>query len=97
MELQFPVTVAGTQLQTGKYQVEWTGTGDQVQVKIYSKSKEVVSTQAGLVKDRDSYDHLSYNTAENGTKSLTQISFGKQKCSLHFDDKATNSDARAAK
>ena len=98
LELQSPVNVAGTQLQSGKYRVEWTGPADQVEVKIYSGSKAVVSTHARLVNDNPSYDHLGYTAGENGTKSLTQISFGKQKCSLRLENESTNSDAqRAAK
>ncbi|HZR64571.1 MAG TPA: hypothetical protein VFA85_05440 [Terriglobales bacterium] len=98
MELPFPVNVAGTQLQTGKYRVEWTGNGDQVNVKIYSRGKQVASTPATLVKDHTWYDHLAYSTDEKGTKSLEQISFGKQKCSLHLQDKSASTDPqRAAK
>ena len=86
IELPFAVNVAGTQLQSGKYRVEWTGTGDQVEVKFYRGSKEVASTHANLVKDGTSYDNLSYSGGENGTKSLTQMSFGKQKCSLNLEN-----------
>ncbi len=96
MELQSPVSVAGTQLQSGKYRVEWTGTGDEVEVKIYSGNKAVVSTHASLMKNGTWYDHVSYATAGDGTKWLTQISFGKQKCSLRFDDKSTGSDTQQA-
>lgn len=85
IELPFAVNVAGTQLQSGKYRVEWTGTGDQVEVTFYRGSKTVVSTHASLVKDRNSYDNLSYSGGENGPKSLTQMSFGKQKCSLNLE------------
>ena len=98
VELPYSVNVGGTQLQTGKYRVEWTGTGDQVEVKIYSGGKQVASSQATVVKDRTSYDHLAYSTDDKGAKSLTQISFAKQKCSLHFDNASASSDGqRAAK
>lgn len=86
IELPFAVNVAGTQLQSGKYRVEWTGTGDQVEVKFYRGNKTVVSTHANLVKDGTLYDNLSYSGGENGTKSLTQMSFGKQKCSLNLEN-----------
>jgi hypothetical protein len=98
LELQYLVSVAGTQLQSGKYRVEWTGAGDQVEVKIYSGSKAVVSTHAHLQKNDTPYDHISFTAAENGAKSLTQITFGKQKCSLRLENESTSSDAqRAAK
>ncbi|HKW15908.1 MAG TPA: hypothetical protein VJO35_00220 [Terriglobales bacterium] len=96
MELQFPVNVAGTQLQTGKYRVEWTGTGDQVSVTIYSGKQAAVSTHATLVKDGTWYDHVSYAQGEKGAKSLTQISFGKQKCSLRLENQPSSSDAQTA-
>lgn len=96
MDIDSPVNVAGTQLQSGKYRVEWAGTGDQVEVKIFKGSKLAVSTHASLMEDRTSYDHVSYGTAENGTKSLTQIFFGKEKCSLRLENGASARDGQQA-
>jgi len=96
IELAFPVNVAGTQLQSGKYRVDWTGTGDQVEVKIYRGNKEAVSTHATVAKDGTSYDHLSYSGGENGMRSLTQISFGKQKCTLTLENQSASADAQGA-
>ena len=98
LELQDPMMVAGTQLQSGKYRVEWTGSGEQVEVKIYRGSKEVVSTHAQLLKDDTAYDHLSYSVGDTGSRVLTQLSFGKQKCALRLDNGSNASAAeRAAK
>lgn len=98
LELQDPMTVAGTQLQSGKYRVEWTGSGEQVQVKIYRGNKEVVSTHAQLLKDDTSYDHISYSMGDKGSRVLTQVYFGKQKCALRLDNGSSTSAAeRAAK
>ena len=98
LQLQDPMTVAGTQLQSGKYRVEWTGSGEQVEVKIYRGNKEVVATHAQLLKDDTSYDHLSYSVADKGTRVLTQLYFGKQKCALRLDSGSNASAAeRAAK
>ena len=98
LELQSPATVAGTQLQSGKYRVEWTGTGDQVDVKIYRGNKEVISTHARLLKNDTTYDHVSYSTGEKGVPVLTQMSFSKQKCALRLDNNSGSADAqRAAK
>lgn len=98
LQLQDPITVAGTQLQSGKYRVEWTGSGEQVEVKIYRGNKEVVSTHAQLMKDDASYDHISYSTADKGARVLTQIYFGKQKCALRLENESGTSAAqRAAK
>lgn len=98
LELQDPMMVAGAQLQSGKYRVEWTGSGEQVEVKIYRGNKEVVSTHAQLMKDDTSYDHLSYSLGDKGTRVLKQVYFGKQKCALRLDNDASTSAAqRAAK
>jgi len=98
LELHDPMTVAGTQLQSGKYRVEWTGSGEQVEVKIFRGNKEVVTTQAKLIKDDTFYDHLSYSVGDKGARILTQIYFGKQKCALRLDnDSSTSAAQRAAK
>lgn len=96
LELQSPATVAGTQLQSGKYRVEWTGTGEQVEVKIYRGNKEVVSTQARVSKNDTPYDHLSYIAGEKGATVITQISFAKQKCTLRLENAPTSSEAQQA-
>ena len=98
LELGDPMTVAGTQLQSGKYRGEWTGSGDQVEVKIYRGSKEVVATHAQLLKDDASYDHVSYSMGDKGSRVLTQLYFSKQKCALRLDNESSTSAAqRAAK
>jgi len=98
LELSDPVNVAGTQLQSGKYRVEWAGTGDQVEVKIYRGNKAVVSTHARLLKEDTPYDHVNYSAGENGTKVLTQISFSKQKCALRLENESISpAPERAAK
>ncbi len=96
LELQDPMTVAGTQLQRGKYRVEWTGSGEQVEVKIYRGNKEVASTHAQLMTNGTSYDHISYSVADKGSKVLTQIYFGKQKCALRLENEPTSSAAQRA-
>ncbi len=96
LELQSPVNVAGTQLQSGKYRDEWTGTGEQVDVKIYRGNKEVVSTHARLLKDDTGYDHLSYTSGEKGAAVVTQLSFAKQKCALRLDNGSGSSEAQQA-
>lgn len=97
IELSEPVKVAGTQLQNGKYRVEWSGAGDQVEVKIYRGKNEVVSTHARLIKD-ESYTDLFYIRAgENGARILDRISFSKQKCALQLENDSNTDAQRAAK
>ena len=98
IELSEPVKVAGTQLQSGKYRVEWSGAGNQVEVKIYRGKNEVVSTHARLIKDDKSYTDLFYIRAgENGARVLDQISFSKQKCALQLENDSNTDAQRAAK
>jgi hypothetical protein len=86
MDLQQPTNVAGTQLASGKYCIEWTGAGDQVDIKNFRGSKEVVATRARIVKvDAAPYDHVSFTTGEKGARSLIQISFSKQKFALRIE------------
>ncbi len=87
LELQQPTTVGGTQLPAGKYRVEWTANGEKVDVKIYSGSKEVATTTARVVKAPIApYNQISFTTNEKGGRSLTQISFKKQKSALRLGD-----------
>ena len=87
LELQQPTTVGGTQLSAGKYRVEWTQNGDKADVRIYSGSKEVATTTARLVNGAASpYNQISFTTNEKGGRSLTQISFKKQKSALRLGD-----------
>jgi hypothetical protein len=98
MELQQPTNVAGTQLASGKYRIEWTGTGDQVDIKIFRGSKEMVSTRARIVKvDAAPCDLVSFTTDEKGARSLTQISFSKQKFALRIESSPVAQAEQAAK
>ena len=99
MQLQQPSSVAGAQLPAGKYRVQWTATsGEMVDVKVYRGHKEVASTTAQLVKvDAAAYNNVSYLTDDKGARSLTQISFAKQKFALRLGDRASSDAERAAK
>ena len=98
MELQQPTSLAGTQLAAGKYRVQWAAaSGETVDVKVYRGDKEVASTTAQLVKvDAVPYNHVSFLTDDKGARSLTQISFAKQKVALRLGEAASAAE-RAAK
>ena len=76
-QLQHPTNVAGKQLATGSYTVQWDGSGDQVSVKIYQGKKEMASTSAQVVKiDRPaSYDQTITSSGDNGSSTLSEIRF----------------------
>jgi len=77
LQLQHPTNVAGKQLATGNYTVQWDGTGDQVNLKIYQGKKEVASTSAQVVKltQPASYDQTITSAGSDGASALTEIRF----------------------
>jgi len=80
------ITVNGKALPAGNYNVEWTGTGSNVQVNIL-KGKEVVATApASLVTLAQSSDSNAAVAKDNGdgTRTLSQIRFGGKKYALQF-------------
>lgn len=86
LELQETASVAGTQLKSGSYTVQWDGTGDQVQVKIYQGKKEVASTSARLVtldKPMPS-DATLLRRNDDGTMTVTRINFGRKNFALEI-------------
>jgi hypothetical protein len=98
LELMEPATVAGTQLRSGAYTVQWEGTGDQVQLKIYQGKKEVASTSARMVTldkpvDRDS---TLLRRNDDGTLTVTRINFGKKNFALEISGEGGGSGAAGA-
>ena len=99
LQLEQPCSIAGAQLPAGKYRVQWTATaGEIVDVKVYRGHQEVASTTAQLVKvGAVPYSNISYLTDDKGARSLTQISFAKQKFALRLGDRASAGAERAAR
>jgi len=94
LKVSEPVTVNGTKLATGDYQVNWEGTGANVEVNI-SKSNKVLATLPGhLVElDRPAHDS-SYTTQrqEDGSASVIEIHFSGKKYKLEVGQEAAASD-----
>ncbi len=86
LELQEAASVAGTQLKSGTYTVQWEGTGDQVQLKIYQGKKEVASTSARVVTlDKPlPRDATLLRRNDDGTLTVTRINFGKKNFALEI-------------
>jgi hypothetical protein len=84
LELQHPTTVAGKQLATGNYTVQWEGSGDQVDLKIYQGKNVVASTPARVLKvDHPSGSNSAVVVANSDkTYSLSEIRFGGKKFAL---------------
>ena len=77
LQLQHPTNVAGKQLASGSYSVQWDGTGDQVNLKIFQGKKEVASTSAQVIKltQPASYDQTITSAGSDGASALTEIRF----------------------
>jgi len=84
LELQHPTTVAGKQLAMGSYTVQWEGSGDQVDLKIYQGKNVVASTPARVLKVDHPVSNNSAVVVANGDKtySLSEIRFGGKKFAL---------------
>jgi hypothetical protein len=95
LQLQEPATVAGTQLKTGSYTVQWEGTGDQVQLKIYQGKKEIASTSARVVTlDKPQpQDGAVLRRNDDGTMTVTRINFGKKNFALEISSDGGGSGA----
>ena len=90
LELQEPANLAGTQLKSGTYTVQWEGTGDQVQLKIFQGKKEVASTSAKMV---ISTSHCSamrtlLRRNDDGSMTVTRINFGRKNFALEISSAA---------
>ena len=95
LELQEPASVAGTKLKTGTYTVQWEGTGDQVQVKIFDGKKEVASTSARMVPlDKPlQRDGTLLRRNDDGTLTVTRINFGRKNFALEINGDGGGSGA----
>jgi hypothetical protein len=97
LELQHPTTIAGKQLAMGNYTVQWEGSGDQVDLKIYHGKNVVASTPARILK----VDHpISSNSAvvvanEDKTYTLSEIRFAGKKFALGIVSDGSGAGASA--
>src|SRR6266481_55687 len=75
------VTVGGKQLPAGKYQVEWAGSGSNVELSIFDGKETVAKDTAQilpLTKGEAPREHYT-TTDPAGNKALTEIVFGGKK------------------
>lgn len=98
LELQEPASLAGTQLKSGIYTVEWDGTGDQVQLKVFQGKKEVASSSAKMVTlDKPArQDGTVLQRNDDGTMAVTRITFGKKNFALEIGSVGGASGGMAA-
>jgi hypothetical protein len=82
------VTVGGKQLPAGKYQVEWAGSGSDVEVSISNGRDTVAKVPAQVLplKKAEAGSGYSTNTDQAGNKALTGIFFGGKKYELSIGE-----------
>jgi hypothetical protein len=75
--LMQPTQVAGKQLPAGNYNVQWEGSGDNVQLNIMRGKNQVASTTAKVVSIPSAApnDSALINNNPDGSRTLAQIRF----------------------
>jgi hypothetical protein len=84
------VTVGGKQLPPGRYQVEWAGTGSDVEVSISNGRDTLAKVPAQVLPLRKAETESGYstNTDQAGNKALTGIFFSGKKYQLTIGEAA---------
>jgi hypothetical protein len=94
LQLFEKVTVDGHVLSPGQYKVEWSGTGDKVQVQVL-QGNSVVATVPATMQPGNPEDTDGYITtkAKNGTDALSALFFSGKNWTLqlHPSDSASTS------
>lgn len=73
LTLDHPLQVAGTQLQPGRYQVNWAGSGPRVEVSFERNGRTITSAPAKLVMEHSPYDRAFETTQVKGQRTLAVI------------------------
>src|SRR5438309_7023452 len=87
VEISDSVQVGGTQMKPGKYDVQWQGTGPEIQVSFVQNGK-TVATVPGTLKTNDPHvteDDIVTETTSANLKTLKEIDFSHDKESLVFE------------
>jgi hypothetical protein len=92
LNISQPVTVNGTKLAAGDYQVKWEGTGPNVELNIIKSNRVIATVPARLVElSRPERASASVTRkAEDGTTSLTGIRFSGKKYELSIGQEAAS-------
>ena len=96
------VSIGGKQLRAGEYQVEWAGSGPNVEVTISDGRETVAKVPAQILALKKAEAASGYTTISDqaGNKALTEIFFGGKKYQLSLGEAsaatATPSENRPA-
>jgi len=85
VEFTDAVQVGNTQLRAGTYQVQWQGTGPDVQVNFIQHGK-TVATAAGTLKTNVAQVVQDSVVVNSSSKTLDEIDFHRDKASLVFQN-----------
>lgn len=93
------VTIGGKQLPAGKYQVEWIGSGSNVEISISDGRDTVAKVPAQVLplKKAEAGSGYSTNTDQAGNKALTGIFFGGKKYELSIGEASAATPAPSDK
>lgn len=99
MKLFEPTTVSGVQLAPGDYELQWEGTGSDVQVKVIHGKKVLATTSAKLVQlsAPASQNMTSTRSAGDHGKALSEVSFRGKNYALAIAESASGSTDVASK
>lgn len=92
------VKLAGKTIAPGKYDVEWTGTGDNVQLNIRQGNQMIASAPAKLTATKAAPAATGYSTKADadGSKSLTSLFVQGKKYMLELGQEAAAAPSKAA-
>ncbi len=97
LNIQAPITVNGTRLAVGNYQLTWQGTSAEVELNILQSHKVVATVPARLVDLARPARGDRYGTRklEDGSTSLTEIGFDGKKYELAIGRGSAATDQNA--
>jgi len=95
-DVKYPINVNGTTLQAGHYNLQWEGTGPNVEVSIM-QGKALVAKIPGKVVEMKLREHGALLTQHNpdGTTSLRGVQFEGKKYALDLEQSKTSMEAAA--
>jgi hypothetical protein len=85
VEIQDAVQVGNTQLRAGTYQVQWQGSGPDVQVNFMQHGK-TVATVPGTLKTNDAQVVQDSVVVNSSSKTLDEIDFHRDRATLLFQN-----------
>jgi hypothetical protein len=88
LKVEETVTVGGKQLSAGKYQVEWAGTGSDVELSISDGRETIAKVPAQILPLNKAQTQSGYATSADqaGNRALTEIFFGGKKYVLSIGE-----------